>query len=88
MINNPLEQLSKNTLSNLLKEIEDKLNADVFTYYGEFLDGVDQEVKSMIEDLSKDSNKKDTLYVILTTTGGSLNPVQRMVTILDIFIKK
>lgn len=63
MINNPLEQLSKNTLSNLLKEIEDKLNADVFTYYGEILDGVDQEVKSMIEDLSKDSNKK-TLYML------------------------
>ena len=63
MINIPLEQLSKNTLSNLLKEIEDKLNADVFTYYGEILDGVDQEVKSMIEDLSKDSNKK-TLYML------------------------
>lgn len=88
MINNPLEQMSKNALSDLLKEIENKLRADVFTYYGEILDGVDQEVKGMIEDLSKDSNKKDALYVILTTTGGSLNPVQRMVTIFRHFYKE
>lgn len=88
MINNPLEQMTKNALSDLLREIENKLKADVFTYYGEFLDGVDQDVKSMIEDLSKDSDKKDTLYVILTTTGGSLNPVQRMVTIFRHFYKE
>lgn len=88
MIKNPLEQMTKNALSDLLKEIEDKLQADVFTYYGEIIDGVDQDIKSMIEDLSKDSDKKDTLYVILTTTGGSLNPVQRMVTIFRHFYKE
>lgn len=78
MVKNPLEQMNKSALRDLLKKIENKLNADVFTYYGEILDGVDQDVKSMIEDLSKDSDKKDTLYVILTTAGGSLNPAQRM----------
>lgn len=88
MINNPLEQMTKNALNDLLKKIEDKLNADVFTYYGEILYGVDRNVKSIIEDLSKDSDKKDTLYVILTTTGGSLNPVQRMVTIFRHFYKE
>jgi len=88
MINSPLEQMNKDALNELLKEIELKLNADVFTYYGEIPDGIDLDVKNMIEDLSKDSNKKNTLYVILTTTGGSLNPVQRMVTIFRHFYKE
>lgn len=82
MINNPLELMNTTTMKTLLSDLERKLNADVFVYYGEILGGIEGQVKSIIEELSKDSKKHNTLYVVLTTPGGSLTPVQRMV---DIF---
>lgn len=88
MISNPLEMMNNNTMKDLLRKIEEKLDADVFVFYGEILDGVDVDFKNIIEELAKDLNKKDTLYIILTTPGGSLNPVQRIVTILRHFYKE
>lgn len=88
MINNPLEVMNNNTMKNLLRNLEEKLKADVLVYFGEIVDGVEADFKGIIEDLSRDSDKTDTLYVILTTPGGSLNPVQRIVTILRHFYKE
>lgn len=82
MVNNPLELMNTTTMKTLLSDLEKKLNADVFVYYGEILGGIEGQVKSIIEELSKDPQKHNTLYVLLTTPGGSLTPVQRMV---DIF---
>lgn len=82
MINNPLELMNTTTMKTLLSNLEKKLNADVFVYYGEILGGIEGQVKTIIEELSKDPQKHSTLYVMLTTPGGSLTPVQRMV---DIF---
>lgn len=79
---NQLEKLNKELMTSLLKDLEDKLNADVFTYYGEIVNGVERDVKDFIEELKKDSISHDKVYIILTTPGGSLPPVQRMV---DIF---
>lgn len=79
---NKLEQLSQTAISDLLLKLEAKLDADVFTYYGEIVNGVEREVKDFIESLAKDSRKHDSIYIFLTTPGGSLTPVQRMV---DIF---
>ena len=79
---NKLEQLSQTAISDLLLKLEAKLDADVFTYYGEIVNGVEREVKDFIEALAKDSHKHDSIYIFLTTPGGSLTPVQRMV---DIF---
>lgn len=77
-----LEKLNRCVISGLLQNLEKHLNADVFTYYGEIIDGVEREVKDIIESLSKDKNKHDKIFVILTTPGGSSTPVQRMVDIL------
>jgi len=82
---NKLERLRQAGLSDLLIKLESKLNADVFTYYGQILNGVERNVKDIIEALSKDSNKHQAIYVFLTTPGGSLPPVQRMVDILRHF---
>ena len=82
---NKLERLWQAGLSDLLIKLESKLNADVFTYYGEILNGVERNVKDIIEALSKDSKKHQAIYVFLTTPGGSLPPVQRMVDILRHF---
>lgn len=85
---NKLEELNRNTISNSLDKIENYLNADVFTYYGGIVNGIEQTVKDIIEDLTKDKNKHEKIYVILTTPGGSLPPVQRMVEILRHFYKE
>ena len=82
---NQLESLNKTLMGMLLNQLEQKLNADVFVYYGEIINGVERDVKDIIENLSKDANKHEKIYVILTTPGGSLPPVQRMVDILRHF---
>ncbi len=82
---NQLEKMNQNVMTELLVKLETKLNADVFTYYGEIVNGVERHVKDIVEDLSRDSNKHESVYVILTTPGGSLPPVQRMVDILRHF---
>lgn len=51
---NKLERLNQSAVSDLLAKLETKLNADVFTYYGEIVNGVEREVKDIIENLAKD----------------------------------
>ena len=46
---NKLEQLSQTAISDLLLKLEAKLDADVFTYYGEIVNGVEREVKDFID---------------------------------------
>ena len=82
---NKLEKLNQTALSELLTKLENKLDADIFTYYGEIVNGVEREVKDIIEALANDPNKHRAIYVFLTTPGGSLPPVQRMVDILRHF---
>lgn len=82
---NQLEKMNQYVMTELLIKLETKLNADVFTYYGEIVNGVERHVKDIIENLSQDANKHESVYVILTTPGGSLPPVQRMVDILRHF---
>ena len=63
--------------------IEQHLNSDVLVYYGTFPERVEYEVKKIIEEIPVVGQKRSTtLYVILTTAGGSLNPVKRIVDIL------
>ena len=42
-------------------------------------------MKRVVEDLQSEAEPKTTCYIILTTPGGSLNPVNRMVTIFRHF---
>lgn len=66
---NKLEKLNQTALSELLTKLENKLDADIFTYYGEIVNGVEREVKDIIEALANDSNKHRAIYVFLTTPG-------------------
>ena len=83
-----MEKLNRGTVAELLKKLEAKVEGDVFTYYGEIGNGVERYVKDLIEALSKDPEKHDRLFVFLTTPGGSLMPVQRMVDIFRHFYKE
>lgn len=85
---NKLEKLNRGTVTELLKKLELKLDGDVFTYYGEIVNGAERQVKDLIEALAKDSEKHDRIFVFLTTPGGSLTPVQRMVDVLRHFYRE
>lgn len=80
-----LEKKTAKIVSQLLRNLEKVLEADVFTFYGPIVNGIEGTVKEIIEALHKHKDKHDSIYVILTTPGGSLPPVQRIVDILRRF---
>lgn len=88
MTHNPLELMNNSIMKELLIDLEKRLSADIFVYYGEMLSGVENKTKMIIEELAHDKDKRETLCVILTTPGGSLTPVQRMVDIFRHFYKE
>ena len=68
-------------LEEKLIELEEHFEADILTYYGAF-DGGENILLRIIEELAIDENKKDKIYIILTTGGGSATVVERIVNIL------
>ena len=82
---NRLEQLNRNALNDHLNKLESKLEADVLTFYGPIINGVERQVTDIIEALTNVPTRRNKIYVILTTPGGSLEPVQRMDGILRHF---
>lgn len=85
MIHSPITNANRQAMEEAFAALETALNADVMVYYGELIDGVEADVKQIIEALCKDGYKHDALYILLTTPGGSLNPVKRMVNIFRNF---
>ena len=71
MIKSPINTSNRQAMENAFNTLEEKLNADVFVYYGELIDGVEADVKQIIEQICKEDQKHEILYVILTTPGGS-----------------
>lgn len=84
-MHSPIDEAARNLLSSKLAELETYLNADVIVYYGEIFDSVEIQMKKIVEELQSEKEPHSICYIILTTPGGSLNPVNRMVTILRHF---
>ncbi len=82
---NPIDETARNLIIKKLRDLENHLNADVTVYFGEIFDSAEDQMKKVVEDLQSESAPKTTCYIMLTTPGGSLNPVNRMVTILRHF---
>ena len=78
----PVDQTIKGLLDNNLDDLEKHLNADVLWFYGPIQDGSEQDFLELVEQLVVDDNKKETLYIILTTPGGSAVAVERYVNII------
>lgn len=81
-MNSPIEDTLKQLLTDKLKAIETHLNADVLVYYGDLGPLPANVFLNLVEELQKDANKHDRLYVVLTTNGGSAEMVERYVNIL------
>lgn len=68
-------------LNERLHEIEKHFIADGISFSGEIIAGVDDLIRKIIEKKRENSNK-DKLFVILTTSGGYIEVVQRFVDIM------
>jgi hypothetical protein len=82
MKSNSVHSTIKDLLHEKLVNIESYFNADVFSYYGTIVDGIENAILSLIEELTKGPDKKERLIIILTTTGGSVMAVERYVNII------
>lgn len=79
MESRPLESTTRNVMKSTFAKLEKHLNGDVLVLFGGIDDGIENIVKDLIEDLKKDTKiNHDTLYVILTTNGGVVTPIQKM----------
>lgn len=78
----PIDDTLRQMLQAKLEALEQYLNADVFVYYGSLAPVSANMFAKLVEDLKADVVKRDKLYVILTTLGGSAEIVERYVNIL------
>jgi hypothetical protein len=66
-------------LDERLKELEQTLKCDVLTFVGNIAGGVDDLVRNVIEEKRRVSQDRKKLAILLTTLGGYIEVVQRIV---------
>lgn len=79
-----INQAAKELLNSHLEKLEEHLSADVLSYYGPIMSGVESIFLRAVEGLTvgKDEQCERVLYIILTTLGGSAEAVERCVNIV------
>jgi hypothetical protein len=77
----PIDDTIKSLLNKELMELEEYLKADVLTYHGPIFDGTEGAFLQVVEQLNQET-RHDTLFIILTTNGGSAIAVERYVNIV------
>ena len=79
---NLVDKALKEMISNALLELEKITDSDVLCYSGPIVDGNENIFLDIIEELANDPGKRDTLSIVMTTTGGSAMAVERYVNII------
>jgi hypothetical protein len=77
----PIDDTIKSLLNKELTDLEEYLKADVLTYYGPIFDGIEGAFLQVVEQLSQET-PHNTLFIMLTTNGGSATAVERHVNII------
>jgi len=78
-----VDQTIKAEMDLRLDALEKHLKADVLWFYGPIQEGfIEEKFLRSVEQLTQDGNKKNSLYIILTTLGGSAIAVERYVNIV------
>ena len=83
-----LENSLKILLNSKLSILEQHLNADVLIYYGPIGNLNENVFLKIVEELAQTPNRHETLYIVLTTTGGSAIAVERYVNIIRYHYKE
>ena len=71
--------LIERQLDEHIRVLEQTLGADTVAYSGALIDGVDDIVRKVIESKADGGAKRDRLVVLLTTSGGYVETVARIV---------
>lgn len=82
MMGSKIDTTLMTLLNETLHNLETILNSDVLCYYGPIVDGNENALLDIVEDLVETPEKKETLTIILTTNGGSATAVERYVNII------
>lgn len=69
-------------LDESIKELENTLDSDVLAFVGDIIGGVDDLFREIIEQKVKNIPRRKKLTVIITTLGGYIEIVQRIVDVL------
>ncbi len=77
-----LESNLRLLLNSKLDALEKYLDADVLVYYGPIGNLNENVFLKLVEELAQNANHHNTLYILLTTTGGSAITVERYVNII------
>lgn len=77
-----LENNLRLLLNSKLETLEKYLDADVLVYYGPIGNLNENVFLKLVEELAQNATHHDTLYILLTTTGGSAITVERYVNII------
>lgn len=77
-----VDKTVQDLLISKLKDIENHFDCDAISYFGSIVNGNENNVLNIVEELVNDPDKKDKIFVILTTGGGSATAVERYVNIL------
>ena len=85
MIRTPLDDKNREAMQDLFSKLEKVVTGDLLVFFGGLSDGVDGLVKDLVEDLNKVKTKSKKISIVLTTSGGSLTPVQKMVQVFRHF---
>lgn len=83
-----LENSLKMLLNSKLSILEQHLKADVLVYYGPIGNLNENVFLKIVEELAQTTNRHETLYIVLTTTGGSAIAVERYVNIIRYHYKE
>lgn len=84
----PVQQLIRDKLNVYLEKIEEMTNADVIYINHNIFFGLSAFVNQRLIELSKCEKKRDRLFFIITTTGGSAEEVETIVNITRHFYKE
>ena len=81
----PLDDTVKYQLNMYLMKMEEICDADVLYIHSGIFNAISGSIKLLLEDLKKDKDKKNRLFFILTTNGGSIEEVERIVNVVRYF---
>lgn len=78
----PVNDVVKKLLTEKLMQLEAHFEADFWVYHGALVNGLENQMLSVLEDIAYDATKRNKLFVVLTTNGGSATVVERYVNVI------